>query len=177
MKRMITLLFAVLLGSPVCGLGQTHPGFVDFANLSGLENSELVVDVKLGGWLLSWAQSVAATSDDEDLDVLSSIDSIRVQVFELDPDADLASSSIDLAQGLRDDGWEDFAQVREKHDTVFVMVKGSASQLDGITVIAVAHGEEAVFVNIAGRLDPADVARILDDQDLIHTDLDLDLGA
>ena len=175
MRLFTATLLSVLLAAPAAGLAQSHPGFVDFENLRGLEDSELVVDVKLGGWLLGWARSVADQSDDEDLDVLSSIDSIRVRVFELNNAADVVDSSRDLAEELRDDGWEDFAQVKDKDETVFVMVKGSAAQLDGITVIAVDHDHEAVFVNVAGRLDPADIARILDDQDLIHADLDLDL--
>ncbi len=149
-----------------------HPGFVDLDRLAGLANAEVLVDVRLDGWLLGLARAAAAEAGDDHARLLSGIDSIRVRIVRLD-DPGLVDQAQALARQLGSEGWEPFARVRKSGDFVQVMVKGSQDRIDGITVMAMEAADEAVFVNIAGRLDPADLARILSDKKLIHADLGL----
>ncbi len=176
-RRMTALLGALLLVAWVGSAGardQRHPGYVDLSGLAGPEEAEVLVDVRLGGWLLGWMRAAAEQSDDEDLAVLSSIDSIRVRIVHMEGQR-FASRAQQLIDTLSGEGWEDFARVRKDGHWAQVMVKGSESRIDGITVLAMESGDEAVFVNIAGRLDPGDIARILSDKDLIRADIDLGL--
>lgn len=176
MKKRICGAFAALLFCSTAVFSQDgHPGKIDFASLTGFDETNVTVDVQLGGWLLSWAQTAAR--DDEDLKVLSKVESIRVKVFEVSERRDYQVQADAVVRDLMDTGWERFARVIEPDSWVHVLVKGSADMLEGITVIAMDESSEAVLVNIAGRLDPADVAALLDDSDLMHVDLDLDWDA
>lgn len=165
-------LLLLALGAGASAQPSPHPGFVDLDRLAGLANAEVLVDVRLDGWLLGLARAAAAEADDEHAELLSGIDSIRVRIVRLD-DPGLLDQAQALAQQLSTEGWEQFARVRRSSDYVQVLVKGSQDRIDGITVMAMEASDEAVFVNIAGRLDPADIARILGDKKLIRADLDL----
>ena len=180
MQRFKTLMPALValivlsLPSELLAAERQHPGYVDFDSLSGLADAEATVDIRLGGWLLDLAKH--ATEDgDEDLRFLSDIDTIRVRVFEMNDDVESFRAEAEkILAELQDRGWEEFARVRSKDELVFVMVKGSDTRLEGITVVAIGDDNEAVFVNIAGSIDPEDIARILRDEDLIHVDIDLE---
>lgn len=176
MKKLHTLLSVVLLTFGASVLAQTgHPGRIDFASLAGFEETNVTVDIHLGGWLLSWAQ--AAAEEDDDLNMLSKVESVRVKVFEVSKRKNYKAQARQVIRGLMSDGWERFARVNEDDSWVHVLVKGNADQLEGITVIAMDEDSEAVLVNIAGRLDPADIANLLDDDDLLNVDLDIDWDA
>jgi len=174
LAAIIALVTLMMISGAVFGAGNQHPGYVDFDSMPGLGNADATVDVTLSGWLMGLAR--VAAKQDEGLEVLKGIDSIRVRVFDLDDNADLFMDDARQIMGdLEDRGWEQFAKVNKRHELVFIMVKGDASKLDGITIVAVESGDEAVFVNISGTIDPADIARIISDKDLIHADIDLDI--
>ena len=167
--------FLAMLMIPLAALGadNRHPGYVDFDSLPGLGKADATVDVTLGGWLMGLAR--VAAEDDQDLDFLNGIDSIRVRVFEVDDNADVfMDDAREIMGDLEHRGWEQFAKVSKRDELVFIMVKGDERQLDGITIVAVDSGDEAVFVNISGSIDPDDIARIISDKDLIHADIDID---
>ncbi|GJM10210.1 MAG: hypothetical protein DHS20C11_24860 [Lysobacteraceae bacterium] len=152
-------------------------GFVDFDQIDLLSELNTVVDVRIGGWLLEFARDAAIESGEEDLEVLSGVDSIRVRVYELgdiDP-RDVADAAELIRSDLLRDQWEDMAVVRDRHDKAYIMVKGNRDNLSGITVMAISNDDEAVFVNISGRLNSRQVAKILADNDLMGTHLDLDV--
>ncbi len=176
MKKLITGAFCALLTVSTLALAQSrHPGKIDFATLAGFDETNVTVDIQIGGWLLSWAQ--AAAEGDEDLEVLSKVESVRVKVFEVSQRRDYQAQANRVVRDLMGEGWERFAKVIEPDSWVHVLVKGSEDMLEGITVIAMDDEAEAVLVNIAGQLDPEDVAALLDDEDLVNVDLDLDWDA
>ncbi|MFK7954543.1 MAG: DUF4252 domain-containing protein [Lysobacterales bacterium] len=169
----VSMLLLLLICSPLLIAQSGHPGRVDFNSLAGFEETNVTVDVQLGGWLLSWAR--AAAEDDEDMRFLSQIESVRVKVFEVSARKNYQQQANQVVDSLMDDGWERFARVTEKDNWVHILVKGDADRLQGITVIAMDEDSEAVLVNISGQLNPDDVASILNDEDLIHMDLDWDV--
>ena len=65
-----------------------------------------------------------------------------------------------VTRGLADAGWETVARVREKEEQIHVSVRMDGGAIAGIVVMAVEHGKEAVFVNIVGDIDPAQIGRI-----------------
>lgn len=171
------ILLTALLAPLAAFADRSHPGWVDLGHLAAIDPADEVVNLRLDGWLLGFAKRAADESNDPDARILSGIDSIHVRIFAIDHGyRELADRAADLVSELRADAWEPFATVRGRDRFVYVMVKGSNRVLDGITLVALDNGHEAVFVNIAGRLHPDDVARIIDSEDLIHADIDLSLA-
>ncbi len=170
-----TISIAMFLVCSPALLAQTHPGRVDFNSLAGFDETNVTVDIELGGWLLNWAK--AAAHGDDDLRLISQVESVRVKVFEVRKRRDYQSQADTVVKSLIGSGWERMARVNEDDSWVHILVKGNADQLEGITVIAMDEDAEAVLINISGRLNPDDVAALLDDEDLINVDLDLDWGA
>ncbi len=173
-KRTIFALLILVIFAPAL-LAQGHPGRVDFNSLAGFDETNVTVDIELGGWLLNWAK--AAAEGDDDLKMLSQVESVRVKVFEVSARSDYQSQANQVVKSLLASGWERMARINEDDGWVHILVKGNADQLEGITVIAMDSDAEAVLVNISGRLNPADVASLLDDDDLLNVDLDLDWDA
>jgi hypothetical protein len=177
-KILIPALIALIfLSVPSAALAadNQHPGFVDFDSLSGLADAQAVVDIRLGGWMMDLAKHAADEADDDDLRFLSDIDTIRVRVFEMeDKVASFRAEAEKILAELRDRDWEEFARVRSDDELVFIMVKGDETRIEGMTIVAIGDDNEAVFVNISGSIDPQDIARILNDEDLIHVNIDLE---
>ena len=104
----------------------------------------------------------SAAEDDEEAAILAGIDEITVRVLDVQNDGrryrNLAAT---LHDELGDQGWDDLAQINDDGDVVHVMVKGDEDLLEGFTVMVVDDSGEAVFVNMAGAIDPQDIARLM----------------
>ncbi len=62
-------------------------------------------------------------------------------------------------------------QINEDDEQVLVYMKSVNGNMEGMTVMVV-DDEEAVFVNVIGQLNPAELAKVMDRFDV---DVDLDL--
>ena len=62
--------------------------------------------------------------------------------------------------------------INEDDEQVLIYMKMDGGIMEGMTVMVV-DDEEAVFVNIIGQLDPAELAKVMDSLD-VDVDLDLD---
>jgi len=71
---------------------------------------------------------------------------------------------------LKSSGWEPIVQVNEDDEQVLVYTKMTGGNMEGMTVMVV-DGEEAVFVNVIGQLNPVELAKVMDSFDV---DIDLD---
>ncbi len=63
-------------------------------------------------------------------------------------------------------------QVNEDDEQVLVYMKAIDGNMEGMTVMVVDE-EEAVFVNVIGQLNPAELAQVMDKFD-VNVDLDMD---
>ncbi|MEW6752581.1 MAG: DUF4252 domain-containing protein [Candidatus Latescibacterota bacterium] len=140
------------------------PGYVDFGALSMPRDAHSSIEVFLKGPVL---KLVAAASRQEDPEVAALIDRIRlirVQGFSVRPGdrAAVQEEMAALARRLEEKEWERVAQVREEDEVTQVLVKvaGDGDALCGLVVMSLEEGEEAVFVNIVGDLDPEQLGRI-----------------
>ncbi len=149
-----------------------HPGVVNFGNFSELDDAKLIASVDLSGWLMNLLQTAA--EDDPDAAIFAGIEAVTVRVFETGEPRRYARLIESLRGDLVDDGWDDLAQVNDGEDQVRVMVKGDGDRLDGLTVMVVDSGGEAVFVNIAGHIDPSDLGKLMGQIDVGNADIDID---
>ncbi len=63
-------------------------------------------------------------------------------------------------------------QVNEEDEQVMIYMKMDGDNMEGLTVMVVDE-EEAVFVNVIGQLNPAELGKVMETLD-VDMDLDLD---
>ena len=148
------------------------PGYVDFGDLS-LTYGEPKLTINLGGTMLNFVGMMSASDSPETSEMISKLKGIRVQIYSIEENADAAMSQFgDTKSQLRSSGWEPIVQVNEDDEQVLVYMKAVDGNMEGMTVMVVDQ-EEAVFVNVIGQLNPAELAQVMDKFD-VNVDLDMD---
>jgi len=143
--------------------GQADPaGYVDFGDLTALDGGEPVVEVSLGSALLGFLAAATREEEPELADALGKLRSIRLNVFRLDSRGVLAARERARAiiDRLEADDWEPAVSVRSDDATVHMYMKMDGDKVAGMTVVTVDPGGEAVFMNIVGEIDPAQLGRV-----------------
>jgi hypothetical protein len=147
------------------------PGYVDFADLAQ-NYGEPRVMVNIGGSLLKLLSAVKHANPAAE-EALRNLDSVRVQVFDTAGNTQAAATRMEQASGkLTALNWEQIVRVREPGDLVNVYVKYSDERIYGLVVMAV-DAEEALFVNILGDIDPAQLNEVVAQIDVV-SDMDID---
>jgi hypothetical protein len=154
-KRILVSTAIALL---VHGAALAEP-FFEFGKIPGI-SSEPNVEVNLNATLLAFAAEATKDSDAEAASVISSLEGIRVRVYdELADPAAVARFIDDSSQALERAGWARMVYVRDDADKVRIYVKMHERKMTGMTVMVV-DDSEAVFINIAGSIDPAELGRV-----------------
>ena len=148
------------------------PGYVDFGDLS-VTYGEPKLTINLGGTMLNFVGMMSSSESPETSDLISKLKGIRVQIYSLDENVDAARSQfIETKGNLKSSGWEPIVQINEEDEQVLVYMKTEKDNMEGMTVIVVDE-DEAVFVNIIGQLNPAELGRVMEQFD-VDVDLDMD---
>lgn len=147
-------------------------GYVDFGDLSATYG-EPKITINLGGTMLNFVGMMSSSESPETSEMISKLKGIRVQIYSLDENVDAARDQFSKTKsGLKSSGWEPIVQVNEDDEQVLVYMKMDQGNMEGMTVMVVDE-EEAVFVNVIGQLNPAELGRVMDSFD-VDVDLDLD---
>ncbi|MBI4720191.1 MAG: DUF4252 domain-containing protein [Chitinivibrionia bacterium] len=141
-----------------------HPGYVDFNMLKIFGDQEPKVEINLKKPLLKLASEFSKNEDPELFDVMEELVLVRVFVFDAD-EATAKKFNAESSKTIRtldSAGWERIVSVHDADEIVYVYVKPSAdaSVIQGIVVIAIEEGDEAVFVNIVGNMDPEQIGKL-----------------
>ena len=152
-RALAVLAFALTLTA--CGL--TAPrgseGYADLESL-GLSDTDRVLSLSIGPAVLRFAAR-HVEDDPETRALLSSLDGVRVRVYEIDGDAGRVAARMDrMSANLQDDGWERVVLVREQAETVHMLLRMTEGRISGMTVLVCDGDREAVVVNLMGDIRP-----------------------
>ena len=175
MSKFVIGLFCTLLALPAIAQEdelKNLAGYVDFGDLSATYG-EPKITINLGGTMLNFVGMMSSSESPETSDLISKLKGIRVQIYSLGEDADVAKDQFGKTRSnLKSSGWEPIVQVNEDDEQVLVYMKAVDGQMEGMTVMVV-DNEEAVFVNVIGQLNPTELATVMDRFD-VNVDLDMD---
>ena len=173
MTKLVTGLFCTLLSLPAIAQEdelKDLPGYVDFGDLSAMYGEPKII-INLGGTMLNFVGMMSSSESPETAEMMSKLKGVRVQMFNIDDNADVAKSQFKEVRGkLNSSGWEPIVQVNEEDEQVLIYMKMEGQNMEGMTVMVV-DDEEAVFVNIIGQLNPAELGKVME---VLDVDVDLD---
>jgi hypothetical protein len=123
------------------------------------------VQIDLNSQMLGFLGVAAGTTDPDVADAFAGIENVRVLVYEtLEDPAAVAAFVEDSSGRLEGAGWQRIVYVEDDGEKVRIYAKLEETRMVGMTVMIVGAGEtdsgEAVFINIAGDIDPAKLGRI-----------------
>jgi uncharacterized protein DUF4252 len=139
-----------------------QPGYLPVEELDLFPRDKLSVEVNLEGVLLRMIAEATKLEDPAFSAVIAGLRSISVQVFPL---AGVDEGSVKTRIGravrwLEDRGWRSTVRVREAGEETYIYLKESDGAIAGLTLLSLQPGDEAVVINIVGRIDPAQIGRL-----------------
>lgn len=163
MKHWLMLLLLLAVAGAVADDAlEGQPGYVDFGDLSALDGGEPSVEISLGGALLGFLAAATREEDSELADTLGKLRSIRVTVFEVAPEnvAEARDRADKISRDLEARDWDPAVVVKSKEQTIRMYMKLLEGRVAGMAVMMIEPGSEAVFMNIVGEIDPAQLGRV-----------------
>lgn len=151
----VSIVSVALLCLGGCGFTapKRDPGFADVESLDWWEVNH-TFSLSLGPTLLSLAANLVE-DEPETRELLKNLEGVRVKIYEVEPgDAEAVAMDVnDMSQSLAAQDWEPVVLVKEEGESAHMLIKMEGEQIRGLTVITT-DGEEAVFVNVMGNLEP-----------------------
>ena len=142
-----------------------YPGYVDFGALGDIFG-EPTVQIAVGESLLGLVGALSAKEDPEAAELFNRLNGVRVNVFEnTEVSAEGYDFVRDASSKLAGLGWESVVTVNSDDEQVRIFMKMNGESIDGITVMAV-EATEAVFVNVIGDINPAELEKVMDNFDV-----------
>jgi hypothetical protein len=149
-------------------------GYVDFANLDS-EYGEPKVMVNLNKTMLGFISKINM-SDPEASELISKLKAVRVQIYNMtDNDQPALDLIARVSEDIQTKDWLPIVTVNEKDEKVRVFTKITNDIMDGLVVMVINNSEsqgerEAVFINIVGEIDPAQINKVTES---LNIDIDL----
>lgn len=167
-RKILTIGVTALLALPAMAQEDAlkqYPGYVDFGELDSIFG-EPTVQIAIGESLLGLVGSLSAEEDPETAELFKKLNGVRVNVFE---DKDIPAEGLDFVKDisaqLSERGWESVVTVNSDDEQVRIFMMINEDRVEGITVMAVEENE-AVFVNIIGDINPAELDKVMDNFDV-----------
>jgi len=169
MKRWMIAVLTACMALPVMAQEDALkglPGYIDFGQLNSAYG-EPKVNITIGGTLLNFVGAMAAKEDPEAAAVFNGLKGVRVSTYATAGDTGAALDQLNsVKKKLQSSDWEPVVQVNDdggEYVQIFLKINGEA--IDGLVLMAV-DDEEAVFINVLGSLDPAQLSQVMDSFDV-----------
>lgn len=165
MKYLITMALSLLLSSAAMAQledAQSMPGYVDLGSLNAIYGEPRVM-INIGGPLMELLRIAAQNSDDpEAAALMQDLRGVRINIYNTGGNQAPALEQMGQAKAtLEAMQWQPFVQVQEEGEHVQMFTKVEGEKMQGMAIMVV-NAEEAVFLNILGEIDPAQVGRVVD---------------
>jgi uncharacterized protein DUF4252 len=171
MRKTILFVLVLLVLPAAAGRAQKltdQPGYVPIEQLDLFPREKLSVEINLEGALLRLISAGARGADPEFSSMISGLKAIKVQaipVKDLDVEA-LRSKIGHTVRWLEDHGWTSTMKVRDHGEETYLYLKETDGKISGLTLLSLEPGDEAVVINIVGRIDPEQLGRLSQSLDL-----------
>jgi hypothetical protein len=145
-----------------------EPGYVDFGKFTA-EKGETFVEVNVPASLIKFAAKIAGKQEPEAAEFLANIKHVRVNVFGVTDSnrEDTLTRMNTVRAELAGKGWERVVTAQERGEDVAVFTKLDANEtIEGLVVTVMSRKGEAVFVNVVGKIDPDQVAKLAENLDI-----------
>ena len=155
---------------------ENMPGYVDFGSLDAIYGEPRVM-VNIGGPLMKLLSAAAAASEDKEAAaMMQGLEGIRINIYDTAGNTEPARAQMNEAKAaLQEKQWQPIIQVREKGEDVQMFTRLNGEVMQGMAIMVV-NAEEAVFLNILGSIDPAQVGKVMQQLD-VDVDVDVDVDA
>jgi hypothetical protein len=163
--RKLTLFTLLLLSLAAAGRAQkleSEPGYVPVQELGLFPQDKLEVEIDIEGPLLRMIAAAAKDDDPGFAAVMAGLKAIQVQVFPM-KGAEPAGvkTRIDRAvHWLEGRGWKSMVRVRDQGQETYIYLKQAGDRIEGMTLLSLDPKDEAVLINIVGRVDPAQIGQL-----------------
>jgi hypothetical protein len=157
MRKRIIVATSIALLAQAAALAEPY---FEFGRIPGVP-SDPNVEVNLNATLLAFVAEATKESDADVSAALSGIEGIRVRVYkQLEDPVAVAGFIESTSKALERADWERMIYVRDESDKrTRIYVKMNGKEMTGMTVMVVDE-KQAVFINIAGTIDPAELGRV-----------------
>lgn len=166
MKRHTVLALALSLSLlPLASLQAADPGEVDFGTFKPSAGGREFVEVNLPANLISLAAKLVEKHDPDVAKLLAGIKLVRVNVVGLDDTnrEEFQERAAFVRSKLAAKGWERIVTAQNAGQDVGVYLKmDQDSSIQGVSVVVVEGGKQAVFANIVGNVTPEQLTTIGD---------------
>lgn len=171
MHKTITLATALLVLTASAGWTQKladQPGWVPLEQLDLFPRDKLSVEINIEGALLRLIAAAAKQEDPEFSSLMAGLKAITVQAVPL---KDVDQSSVRAKIGrtvhwLEEHGWKPTLRARDEGEETYIYLREINGKIAGLTLLALEPGEEAVVINIVGRIDPDQIGRVVQSLDI-----------
>jgi hypothetical protein len=170
------LVFAALVATSAGAFAQ---GYFDFSELPGLD-SEPKVQIDLNPGMLNFVKAATEAADPNSAEIINGIQGVRVRVYDIGENENEVREFIDDAtEVLEREDWERMVYVEDEDAKVRGYVKFAGDNMEGMTWMVAGRDGEAVFINIAGEVNPSALGQIAHNLGFadILTGVSRDIGA
>ncbi len=149
-----------------------QPGYVPLDKLDLFPQEKLSTEINIEGALLSLIAAGTKRSEPEFSSMIAGLKAIKLQVVPLRgmDESSLRTRIGRTVRWLEDRGWKVTLKVRDEGEETYIYLKESGGKIDGLTLLSLSPGDEAVVINIVGRIDPAQIGRLAQ-----HFDVDVNV--
>lgn len=116
---------------------------------------------------LLWLAGLVGHGDREFSDLVSSVNSVRIVSYRLNGNPVPAMNAIrDATRKLEAQEWEPIVVVSGEDEQTRILVKLGEDAINGVVVMSMERGDEAVFITVAGEITPTLMSRLTREMDV-----------